>query len=93
MMLRRFQSIIHFPMPTPQERLQLWQKGFPAGLPPADDTNLKKTAQRYNMTGANIMNIIQYCCLEALSQGKACVPADLLLHGIKREFGKEGKLF
>ena len=39
---RRFESIIYFPMPRPEERLRLWQQGFsphtqldPAGAPGA----------------------------------------------------------
>lgn len=91
--LRRFQSIVHFPMPTPTERLKIWQKGFPPGLSPADPSLLQVIARRYNLTGAHIMNVIQYCCLQALAGRHARVSPELLEQGIKREFAKEGKNF
>ena len=90
--LRRFQSIIHFPMPSPKERLQIWQKAFPKDLPPATDIQLKDIAKRYNLSGSNIINIVQYCCLETLAQQLSEVKLEILIKGIKREFDKEGKL-
>ena len=90
--LRRFQSIIHFPMPSPKERLAIWQKAFPKDLPPAGDINLEEIAKRYNLSGSNIVNIVQYVCLEALARQQAEISQEILLKGIKREFDKEGKL-
>lgn len=89
--VRRFQSIIFFPYPTPEEQVAIWKKTFPAKLCPDEHTDLQLIAQRYKLTGANITNIVQYCCLAAMASGKEKIPEDLLLYGIQRELAKEGK--
>ncbi len=88
---RRFQSIIFFPYPSPEEQLAIWGKAFPETLPPTPDTDLPNLAQRYKLSGSNIMNIVQYCCLEALSRRLTAVPGELILKGIHRELMKEGR--
>ncbi|MCW3117349.1 MAG: superfamily ATPase [Chitinophagaceae bacterium] len=90
--MRRFQSIIHFPMPKPQERLQLWENAFPAQAKLASDINLKIISQKYEISGASIMNIVQYCCLQALSKASSTIQNNDLIAGIQREFSKDGKI-
>ena len=90
--VRRFQSIIHFPMPSYAEREQLWRKASPKKLPLATDIDVSAISQRYNLSGAGIMNIIQYCCINALANGEQKITKENLDEGIKREFVKEGKL-
>lgn len=91
--IRRFQSVIHFPMPNPQERLSIWQKSVPKNLKLAPEVQLNPIAKKYEITGASIMNVIQYCCLQALNAQTACITEEVLLAGIKREFLKEGKVW
>ncbi len=91
--IRRFQSIIHFPMPRVSERLRLWQQSLPKNVLLDDDVNLKILAERYELSGASIVNIVQYCCLNALSSGDLTLTNDDLRMGVAREFGKEGKIF
>lgn len=88
---RRFQSIIYFPYPTPDEQLSIWQKAFPKKLQLNKEVDLAGIAQRYKLSGANVMNIVQYSCLESLAQKKECISGDLLLRGIQRELAKEGR--
>jgi hypothetical protein len=88
---RRFQSVIYFPYPTPEEQLRIWQKAFPKKLQPCEDINLHGLSQRYKLSGANIMNIVQYSCLATLAAKKKAISAELVLHGIQRELSKEGK--
>ncbi len=88
---RRFQSIIYFPYPSPEEQLQIWQKAFPRQLKPASEGDLLYVSQRYKLSGANIMNIVQYCCLSAMEQKIQEIPITLLKLGIQRELSKEGK--
>ena len=89
---RRFQSIIYFPYPTPEEQFDIWKKGFPKKLKPAKDLDLKTLSQRFKLSGANIMNIVQYCCLSAIRNKQKEITIDLLTHAIQRELSKEGKL-
>jgi hypothetical protein len=88
---RRFESIIYFPMPSPEERLRLWRQGFsPQGrLDSALD--LEKIAQEHSMSGGAIMNVIRYASLEALKGGGTLITRDAIMQGIRREYAKEGK--
>nr|WP_321237511.1 ATP-binding protein [uncultured Psychroserpens sp.] len=90
--VRRFQSIIHFPMPRMQERLKLWQNAFPSQLKFKSDVDLKQIAQKYELTGADIMNVVQFVCLNTLSKDRLEVSYLDIVESIKREFIKSGKL-
>ncbi len=90
--IRRFQSIIHFPIPAAPERLRLWQNGFPAKAPLGPKVDLGLIAQRYELSGAEIINVVQYCCLKALDRHPKEINQEDILFGIRREFQKEGKI-
>jgi hypothetical protein len=90
--IRRFQSIIQFPMPNAKERLQLWQMAFPSQVRLADVVDLPQLSATYELTGSDIMNVVQYCCLQALRQGDTVIHLENLLDAIKREFSKAGKM-
>jgi SpoVK/Ycf46/Vps4 family AAA+-type ATPase len=90
--VRRFQSIIHFPMPKKEERLIIWQKAFPSQIQFDASLDLDKTAEQYELTGANIVNVVQQVCLQALASGKMVISEYQLKENIQREFAKEGKM-
>ena len=90
--VRRFQAIIHFPMPKANERLLIWQKAFPEKATLYPDVRFSLLAQKYEMSGAEIMNVMQYCCLRSLEHGSQAIRQKDLLDGIAREFQKEGKI-
>lgn len=90
--IRRFQSIIHFPLPKSNERYSLWKKAFPEQIALMKDVNLKQLSQQYELTGADIMNITQYVCLNALSKESLLVSNEDIIKGIQREFIKSGKI-
>lgn len=87
---RRFEAIIYFPMPRPEERLQLWKQGF---SPQADINalDLEHLAKEHTLAGGAIMNVIRYASLQALKNGGREISGDDILQGIKREYAKEGK--
>lgn len=89
--LRRFNSIIHFPMPSSAQRLSLWQKAFPENV--NLDFDLMEVADRYELAGGSIINAVQYACLKALQRGDEEIRAKEVLQGIRREIQKEGRLF
>ncbi|MBO9584847.1 MAG: ATP-binding protein [Flavobacterium sp.] len=89
---RRFQSIIEFETPSYGERLQLWKNNLPKGIKIADDVNLNELSKKYDITGANIVNIIQYACLRTLEDKNESINLNHLLQGIKKEYAKEGKM-
>jgi SpoVK/Ycf46/Vps4 family AAA+-type ATPase len=90
---RRFQSIIHFPMPNTGDRLLLWQKGFSDKTELDGNVDLDTIAREYEMSGGSIMNVVRYATLMALKNGSRLIRGDDLLNGIRREFQKEGKTF
>lgn len=91
--MRRFQSIIHFAMPDAQERSHLWKRAFPAQAILEDSIELVELSKHYELSGADIMNIVQYCCLQALKRGDGIVLYSDILSAIKQEFHKTGKIY
>lgn len=89
---RRFQTIIEFQLPSHDERLRLWENNLPKGVPLAADVDLKVLSRKYDITGANIVNIIQYACLRTLEQASHEIRMEYLVSGIKKEYVKEGKM-
>ena len=88
---RRFQSIINFPMPKPQQRSTLWERNFSSKARFEAGVNLKKLGSKYEMSGGAIMNVIQYCSLQAIRRGDNVVMVKDLEEGVRREFDKEGR--
>jgi AAA+ superfamily predicted ATPase len=91
--IRRFHSVIHFPAPGYSERLTIWQKSLPASATLAPDADLETIARKYELTGAAIMSVVQYCCLQTISRESSLIDHALLLEGIKREYDKAGKIW
>lgn len=90
--IRRFNGIVHFPMPDAEERLSIWQKNLPASIPVNGDVQLKSYAHKYELSGSAISNVMQYAALCALSNGKV-ITQKQIESGIKRELLKEDKMF
>lgn len=90
--MRRFQSIVYFPIPKAPERLKLWQQSFPKQVSLASEIDLPKIAQQFELTGSNIINITQFCCLDLLSKEKTELSLQELMSGIRREYTKEEKV-
>jgi hypothetical protein len=88
---RRFHAMVHFPMPNAGERLLIWQKSQPQNLQLAADINLNEIAQKFELSGASILNIMQFASLKALHRNDNTVNNTDLLTGIRREFWKEEK--
>lgn len=86
--LRRFQSIIHFPMPTAEERLKIFRNGFPASAELESNIELEEIARKYEISGGAIINIIHHCLLKALSRNSKVVILGDIIEGIKREYHK-----
>lgn len=91
---RRFHSYIKFNNPKHEERLRIWQQNLPEQLQ-LEGINLDQIAKRYELTGSNIMNIIQDVSLKtiALEESNYKVSLDMLLESIKKEYVKEDKIF
>ena len=88
---RRFESVIHFPMPRPEERVLLWRQGFSPKATLAPSVDLEKIARDHVLSGGAIMNVIRYASLESLKDGGRALTSEELLSGIRKEYAKEGK--
>jgi hypothetical protein len=90
--VRRFQSIIHFPMPRAEERHEIWRKTFPIQIIIENDIDWQKIAARYELTGAGILNVTHFCAIEILAEQSCSLDLKRLEAAIFREFVKEGKV-
>ncbi|ACH39567.1 ATPase, AAA family [Citrifermentans bemidjiense Bem] len=90
--VRRFQSIIQFPMPRAEERCRIWRQAFPQQIEISEDIDWKEIAARYELPGAGIMNVMHHCALEVLADQSRRLDLTRLEAAIMREYIKEGKV-
>ncbi|HBA90029.1 MAG TPA: AAA family ATPase [Geobacter sp.] len=90
--VRRFQAIIHFPMPRAEERHKIWLNAFPPQITICEDVDWQNIAARFELPGAGIMNVTHYCALEALADQSHFIDMKRLEAAILREYVKEGKV-
>lgn len=88
---RRLQSIIHFPMPRSSERLKLWQNSFSHKSSFDEDVNLEWLAEKFELAGGSIINVVQYASLLALDRGDNRIRKADLWEGVRKEYIKEGR--
>jgi SpoVK/Ycf46/Vps4 family AAA+-type ATPase len=89
---RRFQSMVHFPMPDPEQRLRLWNGMFGDRARLDGDVDLAVFAQAHELAGGAIANVVRYGALSALRAGRATIAARDLRQGIAKELRKEGRM-
>jgi len=89
---RRFNAFIEFDNPKVEERLMLWKNYLPSKIQLDKRISLKEIARNFEITGANIVNIIQYAGLKTIEKGSTTISFDDLLKGIQKEYAKEGKM-
>jgi AAA+ superfamily predicted ATPase len=87
---RRFESVIHFPMPQPEQRLRLWQQGLSSKAVLSDNLDLAAIARDHKLSGGAIMNVIRYVSLEGIRRGDGVIAHDDIVRGVHREYVKEG---
>ncbi|MFO1430277.1 MAG: ATP-binding protein [Candidatus Competibacteraceae bacterium] len=88
---RRFESIIYFPLPRPEERLRLWRQGFSKKARLEAAIDLEKLAQEQALSGGAIMNVIRYASRQTLQRESHVITMDDVQQGIRREYAKERK--
>jgi ATPase family associated with various cellular activities (AAA) len=88
---RRFESIIYFPMPRPEDRLRIWRQGFSSKAELEGSVNLEQVAREHVLSGGSVMNVIRFVSLQSLKQGGRAIGHDDLMQGIRREYSKEGQ--
>jgi hypothetical protein len=85
--IRRFNSILHFPMPDSEERKQIWAKTFLPGTKFSQDQGDGREAElsaedvierikHYQLSGGSILNIVHYACIKGASRAGDGAPED-----------------
>ncbi len=90
---RRFQSVVHFPLPAPEQRRQLWEDNFknkPYRL--AAEVDLARLALDYELSGGSIVNVLRFACLKAIVREPQEIGPPDLFEGIRKELHKEGRI-
>ncbi len=88
---RRFQSVVYFPMPAPELRYTLWKNYLNNHFDPDQGGMLEELAQKYEMSGGAIINVVRYGAVRALQEKRESILGDDLVCGIAKELIKEGK--
>ncbi|MDB5033878.1 MAG: ATPase [Chlorobi bacterium] len=89
--IRRFHSVVYFPMPKQAERRRIWQNAFSAKAVLEPRIDLARLAEKYEVSGGTVMNVVRYSSLKALSRNDATIFLEDMEEGIRREFQKEGR--
>jgi len=88
---RRFQSMIYFPLPGPEQRLRLWKQSFSDKTILESSMNLNDIAEKYELAGGAIINITRFASLMALKRGNNIIMKKDIISGIRKEFMKDGR--
>ena len=88
---RRFQSMVHFPMPDAEQRLRLWMGMFGGGDRLSADVDLAALAQEHELAGGAIANVVRFGALSALQAGRDRIVQGDLRKGVAKELRKEGR--
>ncbi|MEZ4597656.1 MAG: ATP-binding protein [Chloroflexota bacterium] len=88
---RRLDAVIDFPVPDEGDRLRLWDRHLPAGVPRDADVDLGFLARSFRLSGGNVRNVCLAAAYLAAADDRPLRMADLI-HGTAREYQKLGRL-
>jgi len=91
--VRRFNAIIHFPMPSPSERQKIWETSIPSKANLDRNVCLSDFAAKFELSGSAITSVIHYASLQSIYKESNILCREDLLEGIKREYEKEERVF
>jgi SpoVK/Ycf46/Vps4 family AAA+-type ATPase len=88
---RRMHFAIEFPFPNEIDRYRIWKQHIPAAAPVADDIDFNFLANRLNITGGNIKNIVLNAAFLA-AENSGVINMKHMVHAARREYEKMGRL-
>ena len=68
---RRFKYMVHFQLPAAEERRALWKKMLPDAAPREQDINLDYFADKFELSGSEIKEVMVHAAYQAARQNKA----------------------
>jgi SpoVK/Ycf46/Vps4 family AAA+-type ATPase len=93
--LRRLQEVIEFPMPDETSRLEIWRGHLghlKRPVPLAEDVDFVFLAARFKLSGGSIRNVAVAAAFAAAQEGSAAIRMRHVIHAVRAEFHKQGKL-
>jgi len=88
--LRRFQTQIYFPKADFEQRLNLWKKAYSDEYQLEDPVILTDIAKKYEVSGAQILNIKHYSIVKTIENGSERVKTKNVMKGLRKELEKNG---
>lgn len=88
---RRFNEMIHFPLPGVEERKTLWKSMLPKGVELEESLTLDYLAKTYKLSGAQINNVIGKIAIKNIVSESTSITHTDIRNAIAIEFAKEGK--
>ncbi|HEY9694208.1 MAG TPA: ATP-binding protein [Oculatellaceae cyanobacterium] len=88
---RRLRFIIEFVLPDAKNRHLIWQGIFPENAPCSPDLDLEFLAQNFEITGADIRNIVLTAAFLAANDG-GVIEMVHLIRAVRREHQKRGQI-
>ncbi|VAW96004.1 Cell division protein FtsH [hydrothermal vent metagenome] len=89
---RRFEQVVHFPKPRKGERLRLWKNSIPEKVILEAGLELTELANRYEVSGGTIMNVVRHVCMQAISRSEDVLRMEDFKEGLRREYAKENRV-
>ncbi|THF77588.1 ATP-binding protein [Cohnella fermenti] len=90
-LLRRMSVIVKFPFPSPEDRARIFASLLPAGAPLGEELDLPFLAQRVEVSGGHIKNIVLAAAFLAASE-RAPIGMSHMIRAAKEELQKLGKI-
>lgn len=87
--LRRFQSVIYFPVPDQDLRLELWKKMLPEKWLENKTEEMSREVARYELSGGSMANVIRRCALQMLANQEETLGQEMLVQAVNKELHKE----
>ncbi|SMD45675.1 ATPases of the AAA+ class [Aquiflexum balticum DSM 16537] len=88
---RRFQLVLDFEIPDHRQRFVLWKNAITDEFQYDHPIDLEELSEKFELTGAGIINVLHFCTLKALERGDRLILKEDILAGIKIEKIKQGK--
>ena len=89
--VRRVRFTVDFPFPGERDRRRIWEGIWADEVPRAPELDFELLARQFELTGGNIRNVALGAAFRAAEDG-GVVGMEQLLHGVRREFQKMGKV-
>ena len=82
---RRFQSVIYFPMPTEEQRRELWSNMLPKDWLTNNGDALLSQAAKTELSGGSITNVVRRCALRMAGNGLKKLNEQILTNALTME--------